>query len=780
MSGGDVSKDQRRPGAGRPGGLHAYDGELASSILLEDGDCAPGGSGDSVRQPLYQPFGSSPASLGLDTSILAGAAAVGVGSGAGRSPPGGGLLDVPAQRAERPSPTSRGLDFTRRGNSDAPNRTPTRTPSPVYQWNHPKKVDVDEEPNAAAGLKSFRDQALPGDKSSSSTSRGNADPQAVVGGPTSGMPFMTPLMNAYPWNIPQATAATQAYYGLMMNNALAGGPQPSMAAFAAQMQASAQQAAAAAAAAANASSSATMPGAVGSASKQVGAPGAGSLPPEMMQVVHAMQAPRMAVDAAAQDHAGPGVATDAPKGDMGPRPARVGALGVAPQGAAPGGHGAAGDNRRSRKGGGKGDSGKGHADGGNGRSPDGGGRGPAAAGAVQGGKGDRGDRRRRGGADAEEKGGGGGGAGAGANNKPRPPDRGPPASNALIEQLKARDKNVELSDLAANIAEIAQDQYGSRLIQQKLEVASEEEKQLAFKCVLQKMNLLTTDVFGNYVIQKFFEYGSSDQRRILAEHLFGQVLKLSMQMYGCRVVQKALDSVPIEQQVLLVGELKGHVLKCIEDQHGNHVIQKCIERLPTDRINFVVESFEGQANRMAKHCYGCRVIQRLIEYCSSAQISTLLEEVLRHSMELATDQYGNYVIQHIMEHSSRAGDRAAVLLMVRKNILTLSCHKYASNVIEKALSCSTPEERAQIIDAIAGPMDDPHPPLLTMMRDRFGNYIVQRSIALAQGPQRDALMWKLGEQMPALKKSNTYGKHIISALERAQAAMLQERAVQPH
>lgn len=397
---------------------------------------------------------------------------------------------------------------------------------------------------------------------------------------------------------------------------------------------------------------------------------------------------------------------------------------------------------------------------------------PVNAGAIKGAaSGGKGDRRRRGGgsggmaiAEIQDDRGGQGGAG-----KSRIPDNKQPVSSSpLIEQLKARERNVELSEMAAHISEIATDQWGSRLIQQKLEVSSDEEKQHAFKSVLQKMSHLTTDVFGNYVIQKFFEYGSSDQRRILAEQLVGQVLKLSLQMYGCRVVQKALDFVPIEQQVLLIGELKGHVLKCVEDQHGNHVIQKCIERLPTDRIGFIVESFSGQVTRMAKHCYGCRVIQRLIEYCASQQISTLLEEVLRNCPDLATDQYGNYVVQHVMEHSSRPGDRQMIMGIVRKGVLALSCHKYASNVIEKALACATVEERGALVTAIVGEPGEAHPPLHTMMRDRFGNYIVQRVIALAQGPQREALLWKLHEQMPILKKSNTYGKHIISALERSQ------------
>jgi len=269
--------------------------------------------------------------------------------------------------------------------------------------------------------------------------------------------------------------------------------------------------------------------------------------------------------------------------------------------------------------------------------------------------------------------------------------------------------------------------------------------------------------------RSFFEYGNGEQRRILAEQLVGQVLKLSLQMYGCRVVQKALDYVPIEQQVLLIGELKGNVIKCIEDQHGNHVIQKCIERLPTDRIGFIVDSFLGSTPRMAKHCNGCRVLQRLIEYCASAQITGLLDEVLRNAMELATDQYGNYVVQHVMEHSSRPGDRQMVMEMVRKNMLSLACHKYASNVIEKALTCGTIEERGMMVETIVGVQNEQHPPLLVMMRDRFGNYIIQRVIGLAAGPQRDLLFWKLREHMPVLKKSNTYGKHIISAMEKAQS-----------
>jgi hypothetical protein len=46
------------------------------------------------------------------------------------------------------------------------------------------------------------------------------------------------------------------------------------------------------------------------------------------------------------------------------------------------------------------------------------------------------------------------------------------------------------------------DQHGSRFIQQKLETASPDEKNMVFQEVLPRALTLMTDVFGNYVIQK--------------------------------------------------------------------------------------------------------------------------------------------------------------------------------------------------------------------------------------------------------------------------------------
>lgn len=112
----------------------------------------------------------------------------------------------------------------------------------------------------------------------------------------------------------------------------------------------------------------------------------------------------------------------------------------------------------------------------------------------------------------------------------------------LLEEFRSnRNKKYELKDIANHVVEFSGDQHGSRFIQQKLETASSEDKQLVFDEILPNCLQLMTDVFGNYVIQKLFEHGNQAQKTVLAKLMEGHILSLSLQMYGCRVVQKVCE-----------------------------------------------------------------------------------------------------------------------------------------------------------------------------------------------------------------------------------------------
>ncbi|XP_022765407.1 pumilio homolog 4-like isoform X2 [Durio zibethinus] len=299
--------------------------------------------------------------------------------------------------------------------------------------------------------------------------------------------------------------------------------------------------------------------------------------------------------------------------------------------------------------------------------------------------------------------------------------------SSLLDEFKNKARSFELVDIVHHVVEFSTDQYGSRFIQQKLETATEEEKNKIFPEIISHARALMTDVFGNYVIQKFFEHGTESQRAELASQLTGHVLPLGLQMYGCRVIQKAMEVFDLDQQTRMVAELDGSVMKCVRDQNGNHVIQKCIECVPQDRIQFIISAFYGQVAALSTHPYGCRVIQ------------------------------------HVIEHG-KPHERSAIISKLAGQIVKMSQQKFASNVVEKCLTFGGPEERQILVNEMLGSTDE-NEPLQAMMKDQFGNYVVQKVLETCDDHNLELILSRIKVHLNALKRY-TYGKHIVSRVEK--------------
>ncbi|KAI5122952.1 hypothetical protein M0805_006833 [Coniferiporia weirii] len=333
----------------------------------------------------------------------------------------------------------------------------------------------------------------------------------------------------------------------------------------------------------------------------------------------------------------------------------------------------------------------------------------------------------------------------------------------LLDEFRAnKARKWELKDIFGYVVEFSGDQHGSRFIQQKLETASSEEKQIIFDEIVPSAALqLIQDVFGNYVIQKLFEHGTQVQKTVLASTMEGHILTLSLQMYGCRVVQKAVEYVLPEQQAAFVKELDAHVLKCVKDANGNHVIQKLIERVSSDRLGFV-QAFRGSVYDLSTHPYGCRVLQRCFEHLSEEQTRPLLDELHKYTINLMQDQFGNYVVQFVLEKGPYQ-DRLLIIAKLRGQMLQMAKHKFASNVCEKALVTADSESRRLLIEEIMTPKADGVSPIVTMMKDQYANYVLQRALTVVEGEQRDALISKIRPQLATMRRySSAYSKHLIS------------------
>ena len=185
----------------------------------------------------------------------------------------------------------------------------------------------------------------------------------------------------------------------------------------------------------------------------------------------------------------------------------------------------------------------------------------------------------------------------------------------------------------------------------------------------------------------------------------------------------------MEQQASLVRELEGHVQKCVEDQHGNHVIQKAIQRIPFEHIQFIIDSFTHQVQHLATHPYGCRVVQRMLEHCPDPVHANVLADLHACAKTLISDQYGNYVVQHVLA-SGDAAHQEKLHAVVRQHFLTYSRHKFASNVVERAIINGSREQQLHILRLVCPPSpphDEKHgdTTVQTLTRDPYGNYVIR-------------------------------------------------------
>ena len=159
------------------------------------------------------------------------------------------------------------------------------------------------------------------------------------------------------------------------------------------------------------------------------------------------------------------------------------------------------------------------------------------------------------------------------------------------------------------------------------------------------------------------------------------------------------------------------------------------------------------------HPYGCRIVQRLLEHCSPAQTDGLLAQLLASTDHLLLDQYGNYVIQHVLDHGVPA-NKTRIIAKIEGRVLMLSQHKFASNVVEKCVSNASCDERSRLIAEVC----QGDTSLGAMIKDQYGNYVVQKMIDTAADKDLGDLMAKIKIHSNSLHKFS-YGKYILAKLE---------------
>jgi len=122
------------------------------------------------------------------------------------------------------------------------------------------------------------------------------------------------------------------------------------------------------------------------------------------------------------------------------------------------------------------------------------------------------------------------------------------------------------------------------------------------------------------------------------------------------------------------------------------------------------------------------------------------------------------VIQNVIEKCG--GEKVPKIFeILETRIFDLATHKFASNVVEKCVVYGTNEQRKKIVNQILSKDDQTHDSLLAMVKDKFGNYVVQQIIQRVDDSTKENIVKRIINSQ-ALKKRDGFSKHVISFIEK--------------
>ena len=118
------------------------------------------------------------------------------------------------------------------------------------------------------------------------------------------------------------------------------------------------------------------------------------------------------------------------------------------------------------------------------------------------------------------------------------------------------------------------------------------------------------------------------------------------------------------------------------------------------------------------------------------------------------------MISHILE-IEKGKNCEDIYNSIKGKVYELSTHRFASNIIERCLFFGTNEQKNNIIDEVLKKEDSSNVSIISLAKDKYGNYVVQKMIEYSEDVKKDEIIKKIMNSSLSLKKEG-YTKHVFS------------------
>ena len=316
-----------------------------------------------------------------------------------------------------------------------------------------------------------------------------------------------------------------------------------------------------------------------------------------------------------------------------------------------------------------------------------------------------------------------------------------------------------LNKLKGKFEQIIRTNKGSRLFQNYLKNTKIDILHQIFLEIKNKLSDLLKDNYANYFCKKLFDCLNQKDRIEYLSLIQKDLGILAIDVTATYPIQGIIEQLGsiAEKNIIYLG-IKDYIKIFCYNTYGAYVIEKILSNFEDRFIQEIIDFACNNFLDLAYHVNGVCVVKKIILMTHKKELhKKIKKKIYDNTLKLIVHQYGNYVIQVIIENWED-NEIKEIIDLCKDKYVSLSNQKYSSNVVERIIE-KNKENLEYYIEQICCENN-----LIEVIRNNFGNYVIQKAVKLSSGNMRKKLITKIIKNLNKLgdEKIINKWKYIIS------------------
>ena len=334
----------------------------------------------------------------------------------------------------------------------------------------------------------------------------------------------------------------------------------------------------------------------------------------------------------------------------------------------------------------------------------------------------------------------------------------------LIETYKILSKLEKISQnclnkLKGKFEQIIRTYKGSRLFQNYLKNTKIDILHQIFLEIKNKLSDLLKDNYANYFCKKLFDCLNQKDRIEYLSLIQKDLGILAIDVTATYPIQGIIEQLGsiAEKNIIYLG-IKDYIKIFCYNTYGAYVIEKILSNFEDRFIQEIIDFACNNFLDLAYHVNGVCVVKKIILMTHKKELhKKIKKKIYDNTLKLIVHQYGNYVMQVIIENWED-NEINEIIGLCKDKYVSLSNQKYSSNAVERIIE-KNKENLEYYIEQICCENN-----LIEVIRNNFGNYVIQKAVKLSSRKMRKKLISKIIKNLNKLgdEKIINKWKYIIS------------------